>query len=79
MFPVGQNPADLPGSAHPRRWPPAQKRRQPGGIGPPQSLGGQFSRTEINFDTPGSSIVTPYSRSAISIVLRLWVIRMNCV
>jgi hypothetical protein len=37
----------------------------------------QFNWTEISFDTPGSSIVTPYNRSAISIVFRLWVIRMN--
>ena len=44
-----------------------------------RGCGCQFSCTEINFDTPGSSIVTPYRRSAISIVLRLWVIRMNWV
>src|SRR5205814_3437278 len=41
--------------------------------------GGQFNWTEISFETPGSSIVTPYRRSAISIVLRLCVMRMNCV
>src|SRR5262249_39987205 len=46
-------------------------------ITPPSAR--QFNWTEISFDTPGSSIVTPYSRSAISIVLRLWVMMMNCV
>src|SRR5215204_3925095 len=36
---------------------------------------GQFNCTEISFETPGSSIVTPYNRFAISMVRRLWVIR----
>ena len=39
----------------------------------------QLRWTEINLDTPGSSIVTPYRRSAISIVFRLWVMSTNCV
>ena len=34
--------------------------------------------TATSFETPGSSMVTPYSRSAISIVRLLCVIRMNC-
>ena len=32
--------------------------------------------TATSLDTPGSSIVMPHSRSAISIVRRLWVIMM---
>jgi hypothetical protein len=35
------------------------------------------SRTETSFETPGSSIVTPYSVSTISMVRLLWVMRMN--
>jgi hypothetical protein len=38
---------------------------------PPDNL------TETSFDTPGSSIVTPYSVSTVSMVRLLWVMRMN--
>ena len=34
--------------------------------------------TETSLLTPGSSMVTPYSMSATSIVCLLWVIKMNC-
>ena len=37
------------------------------------------SRREMTFETPGSSMVTPYRRSAISMVFRLWVMMMNWV
>jgi hypothetical protein len=36
------------------------------------------SLTDTSFDTPGSSIVTPYSVSTDSMVRLLWVMRMNC-
>ena len=35
--------------------------------------------TETILEQPGSSIVTPYITSAVSIVRLLWVIAMNCV
>ena len=37
-------------------------------------------RTLTSDDTPGSCIVTPYTASAASVVVRgLWVMTMNCV
>src|SRR4029453_14753780 len=39
----------------------------------------QSNRTETTFEQPGSSMVTPYIASAVSIVRLLWVIAMNCV
>src|SRR3989442_4719131 len=35
--------------------------------------------TETSFETPTSSMVTPYSARAVSIVRLLWVMTMNCV
>src|ERR1700686_3065867 len=40
---------------------------------------GSSQRTDTNFETPGSCMVTPYRTDAISIVLRLCVTTMNCV
>src|SRR6266508_4941929 len=39
----------------------------------------QSNRTETTLEQPGSSMVTPYIASAVSIVRLLWVIAMNCV
>src|SRR5262249_45540156 len=37
------------------------------------------NRTDMRFETPASSIVTPYSTSAPVIVRLWWVMTMNCV